>query len=63
MIRNELRKNDAGEPEVWTNLGDLLDWLETLPTHTQSPIAAGTALEIKRMLLESFENAELVANA
>ncbi len=25
-IRNELRQNEQGEPEVWANLGDILDW-------------------------------------
>jgi hypothetical protein len=57
VIRNEIRKNDQGEGEVWANLGDILDWLDSLPAATSSPAAAGAALEIKQMLLEQFGNA------
>jgi hypothetical protein len=56
-IRNELRQNDQGKVEVWTNLGDILDWLDTLPSAARSPVAAGTAMEIKQMLLDQFDNA------
>lgn len=60
VIRNELRQNEKGEPEVWANLGDILDWLDTLPSHTSSVVAAGAALEIKQALLEQFANAAQV---
>lgn len=59
-IRNEMRVNDDGEPEVWTNLGDLLDWLADLPNHARINIAAGVALEIREMLLQQFDTAEVV---
>jgi hypothetical protein len=57
-IRNEMREVD-GEPEIWTNLGDVLDWLETLPQHSNNRIAAGVALEIRQMLLDQVSNAEV----
>jgi hypothetical protein len=59
-IRSELRQNEQGEPEVWANLGDILDWLDTLPQHSNHPAAAGVALEIKQMLLDQFGNATVV---
>lgn len=59
-IRNHLRQNEQGEPEVWANLGDILDWLDTLPGHSNHPVAAGAALEIKQALLEQFGNATVV---
>jgi hypothetical protein len=37
-IRSELRVEDD-KPEIWANLGDILDWLQTLPEHTQHQIA------------------------
>jgi hypothetical protein len=57
VIRNEIRKNEQGDVEVWANLGDILDWLDSLPSATSSPAAAGAATEIKRTLLEQFDNA------
>jgi hypothetical protein len=59
-IRNELRQKEQGEPEVWANLGDILDWLGTLPSNANHPAAAGAALEIKQMLLDQFGNATVV---
>jgi hypothetical protein len=59
VIRNELRQTEQGEPEVWANLGDILDWLDTLPSQTSHPAAAGVALEIKQMLLDAVGNAEV----
>lgn len=59
-IRNELRQNKQGEPEVWANLDDILDWLGTLPSNTNHPAAAGAAMEIKQMLLDQFGNATVV---
>jgi hypothetical protein len=59
-IRNELRQNEQGEPEVWANLGDILDWLGTLPSNANHPGPAGAALEIKQMLLDQFGNATVV---
>jgi hypothetical protein len=59
-IRNELRRNEHGEPEVWANLGDILDWLDTLPQHSNHPAAAGAAMEIKQILLAQFSNATVV---
>jgi hypothetical protein len=61
LIRNKLLLNDEGKPEVWTNLGDVLDWLQTLPEHAGSPIAAGAAIEIKGMLLEQFTDADIAS--
>lgn len=60
QIRSELRKDERGEPEIWTNLGDILDWLETLPSQTGSPVAASVALDIKRMLMEHIRDAQVV---
>jgi hypothetical protein len=57
MIRNEIRLNDQGEAEVWANLGDILGWLDTLPEHTSHPVAAGTALEIRQILLQQIDRA------
>jgi len=56
-IRNHIRQNDQGEAEVWVNLTDILDWLNTLPEHSNHPAAAGAALEIKEMLLTQFDAA------
>jgi hypothetical protein len=60
VIRNELRQNEQGEPEVWANLGDILDWLDTLASQAVVPAAAGVTLEIKNALLEQFSNATVV---
>lgn len=59
-IRNGLRQSDQGEPEVWANLGDILDWLDTLASPGSHPAGAKAALEIKQMLLEQFGNAKVV---
>ena len=56
-IRSEIRKTGSSEGEVWANLGDILDWLDTLPAEAIHPAAAGAAMEIKRMLLEQFSDA------
>jgi hypothetical protein len=56
-IRSEIRKTGPSEGEVWANLGDILDWLDTLPAEATHPAAAGAAMEIKRMLLEQFSDA------
>ena len=53
-IRNEPRVNDEGEPEVWTNLDDVLDWLQSLSEQTHDRIAANAALQIRQMLLDQF---------
>jgi hypothetical protein len=59
-IRSEMRVvND--KPEVWANLGDILDWLKALPDETHNRIAGAVALEIRQMLLDSVENAEVIA--
>ncbi|MGA9874250.1 MAG: hypothetical protein WBQ21_00385 [Solirubrobacteraceae bacterium] len=60
VIRNELRQNEQGEPEVWANLGDILGWLDALASPASHPAGAKAALEIKQMLLEQFGNAVLV---
>jgi hypothetical protein len=57
VMRNHIRKNDQGEPEVWINFDDLLSWLDELPMHANVPAAAGVATEIKNLLLEQFGNA------
>ena len=53
-IHNELRQNEQGETEVWANLGDILNWLATLPEQTDHLAAAGVALEIRQMLLDQL---------
>jgi hypothetical protein len=58
-IRSELREVD-GEPEVWTNLGDILEWLGTLPEHTNNRVAADVAQEIRDMLFCAVKSAEVV---
>lgn len=60
VIRNELRQNEQGEPEVWANLGDILDWLDTLVSQAVAPDAAGVTLEIRNALLEQAGNATVV---
>jgi hypothetical protein len=60
VIRNELRQNEQGEPEVWANLGDILGWLDTLASPGSHPAGAKAAFEIKQMLLEQFGNATVV---
>jgi hypothetical protein len=57
VIRNHIRQNEQGEAEVWANLTDILDWLDTLPSASNHPAAAGAALEIKQMLLTQFDAA------
>lgn len=57
-IRSEMRLNDQGAPEMWSNLGDILDWLEELPALTDNRIAGAAALEIRQALLDSFDDAE-----
>ena len=59
VIRNEVRKGANGEPEVWTNLADVLEWMGTLPEQSLSPAAAGAALEIRQALLEQFLEAPI----
>ena len=58
-IRSELRVVDD-KPEVWANLGDILDWLKELPALTGHPDAGAVALEIRQMLLDSVDNAEMI---
>jgi hypothetical protein len=58
-IRSELRKGAEGEAEMWTNLGDILTWLDSLPAQTNNRIAAAVAQEIREMLFESVKDAEL----
>jgi hypothetical protein len=58
-IRNELREGDEGEPEIWTNLGDILTWLDSLPAQTNNRIAAAVAQEIREMLFDQVQSAEL----
>jgi hypothetical protein len=57
-IRSELREVD-GEPEIWTNLGDILEWLDSLPEQTNNRVAAAVAGEIREMLFNTVENAEV----
>jgi hypothetical protein len=59
-IRNELREGPNGEPEVWTNLGDILAWLDSLPEHTNNRIAAVVSQEIREMLHRSVGDAKIV---
>jgi hypothetical protein len=63
VIRSELREGSNGEPEVWANLGDVLTWLDSLPSLTSNRIAASVALEIRDMLFDSVANAEPVREA
>jgi hypothetical protein len=56
----ERTREVEGEPEIWTNLGDVLHWLDSLPEHTNHRIAAEVALEIREMLFNSVKNAEFV---
>jgi hypothetical protein len=59
-IRNEMRVDENGEPEIWTNLGDLLDWLQTLPEQTAHRVAGNVALEIREMLLDQVTSAKRI---
>jgi hypothetical protein len=58
-MRGEMRKNDAGDPEVWICLDEVLDWLAELPGKTDHPAAGQSALEIRQMLIDFVGNAEL----
>lgn len=60
QINSELREGPDGEPEVWTNLRDILDWLTTLPQHSNHPAAGPVALEIRDMLVDSVVNADVI---
>jgi hypothetical protein len=60
-IRSEMRIGADGEPELLANLGDILDWLDTLPARTDNRIAAAVAYEIRKMLFESVDEAERIA--
>ncbi len=54
-IRGEMRapdKSETGEPEIWVNLGDVLHWLDELPSQANSPVAAEVAAEIRQMLYD-----------
>lgn len=55
-----MREGPNGEPEVWANLGDILNWLDTLPALSNNIITVGTALEIRQMLYESVVNATVI---
>jgi len=59
-IHSEMRVTPEGEPEVWANLGDILDWLDTLPENTSNCIAGAVASEIRQMLFESVDHAEVI---
>jgi len=59
-IHSEMRVTPEGEPEVWANLGDILDWLDTLPENTSNRIAGAVASEIRQMLFESVDHAEVI---
>lgn len=58
-IRGELREVE-GEREIWVNLGDVLNWLDSLPAQTSNRIAASVATEIREMLFAYVSNAKLV---
>ena len=62
-IRSELREGTEGEAEIWTNLGDILDWLDELPERTNNRIAAAAALEVRQMLFDSVSNAEVAPHS
>jgi hypothetical protein len=53
-----MRENDKGDPEVWTNLGDILTWLDELPRWTGHRVAADVAAEIRQMLYDSVVRAD-----
>lgn len=59
-INSEMRTGPGGEPEVWANLGDILDWLDSLPTQTNNQIAEAVAMEIRQMLFGAVENAQVI---
>lgn len=59
-IRSELRRGPDNEPEIWANLGDILDWLDDLPNHTDHQVAAEVAVSIREMLFSSVATADLV---
>jgi hypothetical protein len=62
-INQEMREGPNGEPEVWANLGDILDWLDTLPALSNDRIAAAVAMEIRERLFESVKNAQLITKS
>jgi hypothetical protein len=54
-IRYQIIKDANGEHELWASIDDVLHWLDSLPEHSNVPIAGGVATEIKRMLIESVQ--------
>ncbi|HEV7567180.1 MAG TPA: hypothetical protein VGO31_14620 [Microbacteriaceae bacterium] len=60
QIRSDLRAGEGTEPEIWANVGDILDWLDTLPQHTDNRVVAAVSTEIREMLFSAVANAELV---
>jgi len=60
-IRIELRERATGEREMWTNLADILKWLEELPASTNNRIMLPVALEIRHMLVVAIRNAEVIS--
>jgi hypothetical protein len=54
-IRYQIIKNDNGEHELWASVDDVLHWLDSLPEHSNVPIAGSVATEIKRMLIKSVQ--------
>lgn len=59
-IRGEMRQNAQGDPEIWKHLGDIFDWLDSLPAETDNRIAAVVATEIREMLYSSIQNARII---
>jgi hypothetical protein len=59
-MHGETREGPNGEPEIWVNLGDVVDWLAELPSHTEYAEAGKAALEIRELLFAAVDNAELI---
>jgi hypothetical protein len=57
VIRNELRKNEHGETEIWANLEDILHWLDSLAADADSSVEVGAAVEIRKRLFEQAKGA------
>ena len=50
----ELREDETtGDVEMWANLGDILTWLDSLPSFTVNRIPAEFSHEIRQMLYDA----------
>lgn len=57
QLRLSGNRTEDGTVEIWCNLGDLVDWLETFSEVARSPQHADAALDIRAVLIDSVKRA------